>query len=76
MQIHFMEPMGDILLFLTGQEEIDTACEVLHTRAKALGPSVPDLLVLPVDAGLPADIQTRVFELTPPGSGGDYHFKV
>ncbi|EHL00416.1 putative Pre-mRNA-splicing factor ATP-dependent RNA helicase prp22 [Glarea lozoyensis 74030] len=28
LQIHLMEPVGDILLFLTGQEEIDTACEV------------------------------------------------
>ena len=26
MQIHLSEPAGDILLFLTGQEEIDTAC--------------------------------------------------
>ena len=26
MQIHLEEPPGDILLFLTGQEEIDTAC--------------------------------------------------
>jgi ATP-dependent RNA helicase DHX8/PRP22 len=68
MQIHLMEPIGDILLFLTGQEEIDTACEVLHTRIKALGPSVPDLLILPVYAGLPPDMQNRIFELTPPGS--------
>lgn len=28
MQIHLTEPEGDILLFLTGQEEIDTACQV------------------------------------------------
>jgi len=32
-----MEPPGDILLFLTGQEEIDTSCEVLYERMKALG---------------------------------------
>ncbi|KAI9258520.1 P-loop containing nucleoside triphosphate hydrolase protein [Sporodiniella umbellata] len=29
MQIHLSEPPGDILLFLTGQEEIDTAAEIL-----------------------------------------------
>ena len=29
MQIHLTEPAGDILVFLTGQEEIDTACEIL-----------------------------------------------
>ena len=32
MQIHLTEPEGDILLFLTGQEEIDTAAEVSLTR--------------------------------------------
>ena len=28
MQIHLTEPEGDILLFLTGQEEIDTSAQV------------------------------------------------
>lgn len=37
MQIHLREPPGDILLFLTGQEEIDTACEILYERMKSLG---------------------------------------
>ena len=32
MQIHLSEPPGDILLFLTGQEEIDTSCEILFER--------------------------------------------
>ena len=40
MQIHLTEPPGDILLFLTGQEEIDTACEILYERIKSLGPEV------------------------------------
>ncbi|KAH0069565.1 pre-mRNA-splicing factor ATP-dependent RNA helicase PRP43, partial [Aureobasidium melanogenum] len=38
MQIHLTEPPGDILLFLTGKEEIDTSCEILYERMKALGP--------------------------------------
>jgi ATP-dependent RNA helicase DHX8/PRP22 len=25
---------GDVLLFLTGQEEIDTACQILYERMK------------------------------------------
>lgn len=49
MQIHLTEPPGDILLFLTGQEEIDTACEILYERMKSLGPDVPELLILPVN---------------------------
>ena len=68
MQIHLTEPKGDILLFLTGQEEIDTSCEVLFERMKALGPNVPDLLILPVYAQLPPEMQSRIFEPAPEGS--------
>lgn len=68
MQIHLTEPPGDILLFLTGQEEIDTSCEVLYERMKALGPSVPDLLVLPVYSALPSEMQSKIFDPAPPGS--------
>ncbi|RWS04771.1 ATP-dependent RNA helicase DHX8-like isoform 1 [Dinothrombium tinctorium] len=68
MQIHLREPPGDILLFLTGQEEIDTACEVLYERMKSLGPEVPDLIILPVYSALPSEMQTRIFEPAPPGS--------
>lgn len=31
-RIHLTEPSGDILVFLTGQEEIDTACRRLRVR--------------------------------------------
>jgi ATP-dependent RNA helicase DHX8/PRP22 len=68
MQIHLTEPKGDILLFLTGQEEIDTACEVLFERMKALGPNVPELLILPVYAQLPSEMQSRIFDPAPAGS--------
>ncbi|RXW11997.1 hypothetical protein EST38_g13859, partial [Candolleomyces aberdarensis] len=64
MQIHLSEPPGDVLLFLTGQEEIDTACEILFERMKALGPKVPDLLILPIYSALPSGVQSRVFEPT------------
>ena len=68
LQIHLMEPAGDVLLFLTGQEEIDTACEVLYERVKALGPQVPELLILPVYAALPSEMQSRIFDPAPPGA--------
>ncbi|KAI0053412.1 P-loop containing nucleoside triphosphate hydrolase protein [Auriscalpium vulgare] len=68
MQIHLSEPAGDILLFLTGQEEIDTACEILYERMKALGPKVPELFILPIYSALPSEVQSRVFEPTPPGA--------
>ncbi|VDB84170.1 unnamed protein product [Peniophora sp. CBMAI 1063] len=68
MQIHLSEPPGDILLFLTGQEEIDTSCEILYERMKALGPKVPELIILPIYSSLPSEVQSRVFEPTPPGA--------
>jgi len=68
MQIHLTEPPGDILVFLTGQEEIDTSCEVLYERMKKLGPGVPELIILPVYGALPGDMQTRIFDPAPPGS--------
>ncbi|KAM0276954.1 hypothetical protein ACHAQH_006239 [Verticillium albo-atrum] len=67
MQIHLTEPPGDILLFLTGQEEIDTSCEILFERMKALGPNVPELLILPVYSALPNEMQSRIFDPAPPG---------
>ncbi|KAK0414294.1 hypothetical protein QR680_007254 [Steinernema hermaphroditum] len=68
MQIHLTEPPGDILVFLTGQEEIDTSCEILYERMKKLGSDAPELIVLPVYSALPSEMQTRIFEPAPKGS--------
>jgi len=68
MQVHLNEPEGDILLFLTGQEEIDTACEILYERMHALGSDVPELIILPVYGALPSEMQTKIFEKAPRGS--------
>jgi len=68
MQIHLSEPAGDILLFLTGQEEIDTACETLYSRMQALGDLAPELIILPVYSSLPSEMQSRIFERAPPGA--------
>lgn len=68
MQIHLTEPRGDILVFLTGQEEIDTACQILNDRMEALGKDVPPMIILPVYSALPSDMQTKIFEPAPEGS--------
>ncbi|GAA97496.1 uncharacterized protein L969DRAFT_44297 [Mixia osmundae IAM 14324] len=68
MQIHLSEPPGDILLFLTGQEEIDTSCEILFERMRALGPQVPELIILPIYSALPSEMQSRIFDPAPPGA--------
>lgn len=68
MQIHLSEPEGDILVFLTGQEEIDTCAEILYNRMKALGALAPELIILPVYGAQPSEMQSRIFEPAPAGS--------
>ncbi|GEQ71957.1 hypothetical protein JCM33374_g5643 [Metschnikowia sp. JCM 33374] len=68
MQIHVAEAEGDILVFLTGQEEIETSVEVLNSRVKTLGSAVSELVVVPVYAALPSEMQSKIFEPAPDGA--------
>lgn len=68
LQIHATQPFGDILVFLTGQEEIETCQEILQERVRKLGSKLAELLILPVYANLPSDMQTKIFLPTPPGA--------
>ena len=66
LQIHISQPLdGDILVFLTGQEEIETANEILTHRAKVLGNKIAELILCPIYANLPSEQQARIFEETP-----------
>lgn len=64
-QIHMCEPQGDILIFLTGQEEIDDACRKISEEVDRLGPSVGPVLVIPLYSSLPPAQQQRIFENAP-----------
>lgn len=68
LQIHTTQPKGDILLFLTGQDEIETCEENLKETMFALGDKVPDLIIAPIYANLPSELQSKIFEPTPEGS--------
>lgn len=68
LQIHITQGPGDILVFFTGQEEIETSEEILNTRMKGLGTKVGELIVLPIYSTLPSDMQAKIFEPTPPGA--------
>lgn len=66
-QIHYKEPMpGDILVFLTGQETVESLENLVKEYALGMGPDVPKLLVLPLFAALPQAAQQRVFQPGPP----------
>ncbi|XP_053527263.1 probable ATP-dependent RNA helicase DHX35 [Artibeus jamaicensis] len=64
MKIHQTEGDGDILAFLTGQEEVETVVSTLIEQARALGRTgmKRHLRVLPMYAGLPSFEQMKVFE--------------
>uniref|UniRef100_A0A671VTQ2 RNA helicase n=1 Tax=Sparus aurata TaxID=8175 RepID=A0A671VTQ2_SPAAU len=68
LQIHVTQPTGDCLVFLTGQEEIEACCEMLQERCRRLGSKIAELLVLPIYANLPSDMQAKIFNPTPPGA--------
>ncbi|OCK79881.1 P-loop containing nucleoside triphosphate hydrolase protein [Lepidopterella palustris CBS 459.81] len=68
LQIHASEPEGDILLFLTGEEEIEDACRKISLEADEMireadaGP----LKVYPLYGTLPPQQQQRIFDPAPP----------
>ena len=66
-QIHLTEEPGDILLFLTGEKEINDTCTMLQEEAQSFPADKPKLLVLPLYSALPPDQQQAVFEPTPAG---------
>mmetsp|Transcript_2611 Transcript_2611/g.4750 ORF Transcript_2611/g.4750 Transcript_2611/m.4750 type:complete len:1079 (+) Transcript_2611:108-3344(+) len=69
LQIHVTQPVpGDILVFLTGQEEIETAAEILTQRTKGLGSRIRELSICPIYSTLPSDMQAKIFEPTQEGA--------
>jgi len=69
LQIHVtQEPPGDILVFCTGQDEIEAAIESVTERTRALGGRIRELIALPLYSALPAEQQARIFEPTPAGA--------
>ncbi|XP_058779387.1 pre-mRNA-splicing factor ATP-dependent RNA helicase DEAH1-like isoform X2 [Vicia villosa] len=68
LQIHATQPPGDILVFLTGQEEIETVEEILKHRMRGFGTKIADLIICPIYANLPTELQAKIFEPTPEGA--------
>ncbi|CAO3668808.1 unnamed protein product [Umbelopsis vinacea] len=66
--IHVTQARGDILVFLTGQDEIEAAQEGLTMACKALGSKIGELIICPIYANLPSEMQGKIFEPTPEGA--------
>lgn len=65
MQIHEQEGDGDVLVFLTGREEIETCIEMLSERTAGIPADAHGMQVSPLYAGLPTEQQMYVFEPAP-----------
>ncbi|KAF1743813.1 hypothetical protein MXB_492 [Myxobolus squamalis] len=66
LQLHLLPHYGDILVFLPGQEDIETACDILSDKIEKMD-GCPPLSVLPMYSQLPSDLQARIFQQAPPG---------
>ena len=67
-QVHRCEPPGDVLLFLTGEEEIEDACRRISGEAARMledGAAGP-VKVVPLYSTLPPAQQQRIFDPAPP----------
>jgi pre-mRNA-splicing factor ATP-dependent RNA helicase DHX16 len=67
-QIHITQGRGDILVFLTGQEEIEAAEANLAETSRKLGSKIPEMIICPIYASLPSELQSKIFEPTPPNA--------
>jgi pre-mRNA-splicing factor ATP-dependent RNA helicase DHX15/PRP43 len=65
-QIHMTEEQGDILIFLTGEEEIEDVCRRIRTDASKLDPKQHGPLdVYPLYSTLPPKQQQDIFKAAP-----------
>ena len=64
--IHVSQPTGDILVFMTGQEDIEVTCELIAERLAQLN-DPPKLSILPIYSQMPADLQAKIFDKAAPG---------
>ena len=63
-EVHLRYPQGDILVFMTGQEDIEATCLLLNERLKRFEGNVPKIVILPIYSQLPSDYQARIFQKT------------
>jgi pre-mRNA-splicing factor ATP-dependent RNA helicase DHX16 len=69
LQIHLGQPLpGDILVFLTGQDDIEMSKEAIEETMKKLGTLAKPLIVAPIYSTMPSELQQKIFDTTPPGA--------
>ncbi|CAJ2677599.1 probable pre-mRNA-splicing factor ATP-dependent RNA helicase DEAH4 isoform X2 [Trifolium pratense] len=67
LDIHVRQPEGDILIFMTGQDDIEKLVSKLEDKVRALDEgSCMDAIIIPLHGSLPPELQVRVFSPPPP----------
>ncbi|KAK9073365.1 hypothetical protein SSX86_007689 [Deinandra increscens subsp. villosa] len=66
-QVHLEEGPGDILVFLSGQEEIESIEGLVRENIKKLSEANQKLLIFPLFSSLPSEKQMKVFTPAPLG---------
>lgn len=67
LDIHLREPPGDVLIFMTGQDDIEKMVSKMEEKIQNFEEdSCMDALILPLHGSLPPEIQVRVFSQAPP----------
>ncbi|KAI0770462.1 P-loop containing nucleoside triphosphate hydrolase protein [Fomes fomentarius] len=66
-QVHTDQSTGDVLIFLPGQEDIESLEESIQLYANQLPKDTPRVLICPLYASLPPAQQAKIFAPTPPG---------
>jgi pre-mRNA-splicing factor ATP-dependent RNA helicase DHX38/PRP16 len=69
LSVHISQGPGDILIFMTGQDDIEATCILLADRVEQLMSSentaLQPLTILPIYSQLPADLQAKIFQPSP-----------
>ena len=65
-QAHLGGVLGDILIFMPGQEDIEVTCDLIKERLDDLE-DAPPLTILPIYSQLPSDLQAKIFQKAPDG---------
>lgn len=67
--LHLSKPLpGDVLVFLPGQDAIETCAETLQSYVAEAKGHLRPLLILPIYSSMPPKEQARIYERTPPGT--------
>jgi pre-mRNA-splicing factor ATP-dependent RNA helicase DHX38/PRP16 len=68
LNIHVTHPSGDILIFMTGQDDVEATCVMLGEKISSESNGITPILILPIYSQLSSDLQAKIFDPAPSGT--------